>query len=432
MKLVGVPFGSKSSDSFVQSTAIFNGDIQTPALFVVFPRSEEELAKVVDLARERNLGLSLKAGGHGVAGRSVMGQIVVDLRNFDKILFDEKSKSITVGAGVRWAELDRACEELGVVVPGGAVSSTGVAGLTLGGGIGWLLPSMGLTCDHLVSARLVDGLGRTFEVNDRNFPSEMKVIRGCGHGLAAFTQMKFECRSAPDFLSAGSVIFNIDVAPAAINKLLMASAECPTKINFSPAILWREGTPLLSVDGVSFDRNLSFSDFVESVVAEKAIRSTVHQRKYSDLQSMLDEPGRWGQNTVWRSWFSKAFLSLTQVEELVEGFLKSDPNSSSMVLIERITGAARQERRPSSYPFRQAVNNVLVIGTWDRASDKNQVSGWASQLVENLGPGMNGTYVNYSSRDEVVTCEVEQRTHSNVVQALDPEGTFSVSRPNFF
>jgi len=429
LERLGIATSLIGSGFFAETTNLFNGNVSTPAMLSVRPRSETELASIVAIATEAELDVSIKGGGHGVAGRAVHGTIVIDSIYFDKLAYDQSTNLITVGTGVRWADLDSYSSQFGVVVPGGAVSSTGVAGLTLGGGIGWLLPLLGLTCDHLILVRGVSGIGEIIELNDRCHPELMPVVRGCGHGLAAFTEFVFECRSLPSSISAGSIYFSINDAVDVINALMQWSPECPSHINYSPALIWRSGKPILSVDGVAFSSSTGFGDVIRSVVSAETIGSTVRDRTYPELQSMLDNPLRWGQGCCWRSWFGERLLTESQLESLVLGFSKGPKNSDCMVVFERIEGAVREPRRLSSYPFRSAVNNVLIVAAWDRVELRDCGVEWATELVNSLGPSLEGTYVNYSSEQERPSFDLANGALDQAHRFLDPANTFAKSRP---
>ena len=145
-----------ADEGYDDARRVKNGMIDRRPALIGRPADEDDVTALVDLARERGLELAVRCGGHGVSGHGTSdGGVVIDLSGLNSIEVDPDAKTAKAGGGVTWGELDAATQEYGLAVTGGRVPSTGIAGLTLGSGSGWLERTYGLTCDSLMSARVV-------------------------------------------------------------------------------------------------------------------------------------------------------------------------------------------------------------------------------------------------------------------------------------
>lgn len=179
-----------------RARALWNGAVDHKPLMVAGCRSTADVVAAVRFARERDLRVSVRGGGHGVAGDAVRdGGIVIDLSLMKAVAIDPAALTATVAGGVRWGELDAATQAFGLATTGGGVSDTGVAGLTLGGGIGWLMRRHGLTVDNVLSAEVVTADGHTFAASERDNPDLFWGLRGGGGGLGVVTSFTYQLHS---------------------------------------------------------------------------------------------------------------------------------------------------------------------------------------------------------------------------------------------
>jgi FAD/FMN-containing dehydrogenase len=421
----GVTAVHSGDDACKSELRVFNGAVRSAACAVTIPHSDDGVASVVREAAGHGLSVSMRAGGHGVSGRAVAGDVVIDLRLFRSLSRSGPSR-VRVGAGVTWAELDAFTASFGKVIPGGIVSSTGVAGLTLGGGLGWLLPIYGVTCDSLVSLRGVTGEGAVVELDDARTPALMPIARGYGNGLLAVTSLEFEVHALPLPIEGGTVTFAIDDAASVLAELLRS--DCPLQVNFSPALMWRRGEPVLAIDGASF-AGPSFAHWVLGNTSRRPIAVATGHMTYPVLQRMLDNPARWGQRCSWRSWFGRS-LTVGQLETLVHGICKS-PSEWSMILIERLVGAITTPPRPASFPLRDAEVDVLILANWWGADADRPNTAWAEQLKDRVvalaESSSDVTYANYGDASERTIPSELAETINRARRTLDPDGLFAPS-----
>jgi hypothetical protein len=413
---------------FSESVDIFNGARAREPLYAARPESAAEIQWVLKFARQRGLGVSVRGGGHGTSGRAIKGEVVIDLRGFRDV--EVGDDFVRVGSGLTWGMLDRALSDVGLVVPGGTVSSTGVSGLTLGGGVGWLLPLYGLTADNLRAVEGVTADGELVRISDDGpLAWAMPWLRGMGHGLLVVTHLEFDRLMLPPLIAGGSVVYQLSDAVHVLSLMLAASEACPHFINWSPSFPMVKGRRVLSVDGVSFGP-LGLETWLESIGAGGWSASSVQRMTYPQLQAMLDNPHRWGQRSAWRSVFS---LELQDAAlECLLSAVSAAPSDTCLVFLERFAGAVKQEKRPASFALRNARFNVLFIASWSSREDDERVEGWASSAAKDLrsvlgASSFEHTYVNYASDGESVATETESGYRA-VVDRLDPSGLLSSSR----
>ena len=180
------------SEGYDQACAIWNGAITRRPSVAVRCTTPEDVAAALAFARESGLEVSVRAGGHGFSGNALTdGGVTIDLSLMRNISVNALDKRATVGGGVTWAELDAATQESGLAVPGGFISHTGVAGLTLGGGLGWLSRTAGLSCDNLIEAQVVTADGRVLTVSGDSHPDLFWALRGGGGNFGVVTSFTF-------------------------------------------------------------------------------------------------------------------------------------------------------------------------------------------------------------------------------------------------
>lgn len=175
-----------------RAEAVFNGDIRRRPALIVRPASTEDVRRAVAWVREQGADLTVRGGGHSGSGACVAeGAVMLDLSRLADVRVDPQARRARVGGGATWAAVDAATAPHGLAVVGGTVSHTGVAGLTLGGGIGWLLGRQGLSSDNLVEATLVTADGRVVTASERSEPELFWGLRGAGANLGVVTELVF-------------------------------------------------------------------------------------------------------------------------------------------------------------------------------------------------------------------------------------------------
>src|SRR3954449_8911212 len=175
-----------------EARAIHNGLVDRRPALIVRCRSADDVVAALALARDEGLEVSVRGGGHNVAGRAVTdGGVMIDLAEMKAIAVDPERGTATAGGGVLWNELNDATGAHGLAVTGGAISSTGIAGLTLGGGLGWLMGKYGLAADNLIGAQLVTAGGEVLGVDAEASPDLLWALRGGGGNFGVVTAFTY-------------------------------------------------------------------------------------------------------------------------------------------------------------------------------------------------------------------------------------------------
>lgn len=187
--------------------SIYNGSIDRRPAVILRPRGAADVIDAVDYAREAELPLSVRCGGHGVAGTSVAdGGVLIDLSGLKGVHVDPQRGTAIAQGGCLWGEYDRETGLYDLATPGGRVTTTGVGGFTLGGGYGWLSPLHGLTCDNLVAADLVTADGRLVHVSEDEHPELLWGLRGAGANFGVVTSYELRVHPLPPQILAGLLV----------------------------------------------------------------------------------------------------------------------------------------------------------------------------------------------------------------------------------
>src|SRR5688572_27899938 len=214
---IGLPDGfagaalRPADPGYDEARAVYNGMIDRRPTLVVRPTGAADIRDAVAFARQQQLPLAVKCGGHSVAGTSAVdGGVLIDLSSLKGVHVDPERGTAIANAGVVWGEYDRETEMFSLATPGGRVTTTGVGGFCLGGGYGWLSPKFGLTCDNLVAADLLTASGHLLHVTDDTNPELMWALRGAGANFGVVTSYELRVHSVPPLLMSGQLIFLYD------------------------------------------------------------------------------------------------------------------------------------------------------------------------------------------------------------------------------
>jgi FAD/FMN-containing dehydrogenase len=288
-----------------RAEALWNGDISHQPALIVRPTSNEDVAAAIAFARAQGLELSVRGGGHGYAGKAVVENgLVIDLSRLDDVRVDPASRRASVGGGAAWAAVDAATAEHGLAVTGGTVSHTGVAGLTLGGGLGWLMSRQGLACDNLVAATVVTADGRTVRVSEQEHPELMWGLRGAGTNFGVVTELVFALHEVNPLANLGLFFWRPEDAAGPLSfardylfdltpemGALVAGVSAPPE-PFVP--LEHQGMPGIAVIVVSWGSAEEHAAAVEPLHALEPLFELVTPIPYVALQQMLDGGAPWG------------------------------------------------------------------------------------------------------------------------------------------
>ena len=355
-----------------------------------------DVRRCVEFAARHSLLLAVRGGGHNVAGNAVCnGGLMIDLSRLKAIRVDPAARTARAEPGVNWAEFDRETQGFGLATTGGTVPSTGIAGLTLGGGIGWLKGTYGLTCDNLVSADIVTAEGLLLTADAERHADLFWGLRGGGGNFGVVTSFEYRLHPVGKVL-AGMVIHPLDQARRALAQLREFAATMPDELAVTAVLLTSaDGAPVLAI-AVCYNGPLEAGEraLKELRAFGPPVADTIAPMDYLALQSMIEAAFPFGWQNYWKS-DALADLSEGAIEALVGGFA-TVPAPSIVVGIEHMAGAVgRVAPDATAFPHRSARYNVLILGIWPKAQDNRANSEWVRGYWRGLKPFSSGVYVNY-------------------------------------
>jgi FAD/FMN-containing dehydrogenase len=389
---------------------VWNARVDVRPALIVRPASVEAVVDALGVGRDAGLPIAVRGGGHSVAGHgTVEGGLVIDLVRLDRIAVDPAARVARVGGGVRWGALDRALAEHGLATVGGQISTTGVGGLTLGGGVGWLMGAFGLVVDNLRSVDLVDADGRIRTVSGDREPDLFWALRGGGGNYGIATEFEFDLHPVTTVL-AGTLLHPFDRAAEVIARFRDVSATAPDELTLMVLLLQAPRQPFIPEE----HRGRPVALFAVCWLGDPdrgrevlrpitsygpALVDSVRVMPYPELQSMFDHGSRPGFGNAWRSPFLRS-LDDAAIATIVEHAARM-PTDISQVLLTNMGGAvARAPDEATAFPQRRASFYLEVIGKWEAGADGGPATAWADAFDSAIRPWSTGyTYVNFLDAD---------------------------------
>jgi len=202
---------------YEEARHVWNGVIDRRPAVIARCASAKDVGAAIQFGRQRGLRLSVRGGGHNYGGSAVCDDgLMIDLSGLKQVQVDPDSRRVTCGGGTTWGELDAATQAHGLAVTGGFISTTGVAGLTLGGGIGWLSRQAGLSADNLISAQMVTAEGKTVRASADENPELFWALRGGGGNFGVVTTFEFQLHGVGPMVNLGLFFWTLDQGSAAL------------------------------------------------------------------------------------------------------------------------------------------------------------------------------------------------------------------------
>jgi FAD/FMN-containing dehydrogenase len=385
------------------SRRTFNGTIDRHPAAVVSCASAADVAFAVRHASDAGLPIAIRGGGHSVAGHSVADDaLVVSLDRMRSVEVDPARRIARVGGGALWEDVDPATQAHGLAVPGGTFGDTGVGGLTLGGGLGWLLGIAGLTCDNLVAAEMVTAAGEIVVAGPDGDPELLWALRGGGGNFGVVTRFDFGLTPVTEVLgghiaypisAAGDVLERvdaiIDVGPPAFAPVLGIGLDEESR---HPTITVRFG---MAGDLEEAERTIAPLRRDLPILLDD-----VGRRSYIDVQEMSGELP-FGLRHYWKGHFITG-LDAALIGRLAEAVARQ-PIHDGFILIEAIVGTARREPAGgAAFGQRAARWNATTLAIWETVDDDDAAIRWARETTDLIGASsLTGAgYANYAPVDE--------------------------------
>jgi FAD/FMN-containing dehydrogenase len=393
---------SPSDEQFSAARRIWNGMIDRRPALIARCTSAQDVMSAIKLARAEDLHVSVRGGGHGVAGTAVCQDgLMIDLSPMKKVSVDADRREAVADPGVLWGEFDRATESHGLATTGGQVSHTGIAGLTLGGGLGYLMGKHGAVCDNLLSVDLVTAEGEQMTASEGINPDLFWAVRGAGANFGVATSFKYRLHPLPGVLG-GLIIHPRERAEEFIAFYGEFLRGTPDELDTTLALLHLpDGTPVVGAIVVW----AGAIDEGEKVLAPlrafgPPIADLVQPMPYTAIQSIVDAAVPAGSRYYWKSNFGDT-LSSGLARVLHEG-ANAAPSPFSMVLLFEVKGAIQRVPRDAmAFDHRDHNFEMSIIGQWKTADDDAANIQWARGLWTAAQPYVSSAvYANHMTTDE--------------------------------
>ena len=430
-------------EDYDRERSIWNGAHDRRPAVIVRCAGVADVIRTVDLARTEGLPLAVRGGGHSIPGFSTVdGGIVLDLSQMRGIQVDPARRTATAQAGCTWKDLDAETQQFGLATTGGLVSSTGVAGFTTGGGIGWLMRKHGLASDNLIGADLVTADGQFVHASASERSDLFWGLRGGGGNFGVVTSFEFQLHQVGPTVLSGLAFYPADEAEQVLRGYRAACATAPdeltTLVNLTtapPVPFLPEsvhGKPIIGIGGCwSGDLDAGADATAPFRSLGTVIADVFAATPYAGWQQALDPLYPRGIYNYFRSAFLRT-VDDASLRVLLDSFA-SVPTALTEIHLQHLGGAVgRVPADATAFALRDQEFIVNVVARTPNADGFADVVDWARGVTSALGPDA-GTYVNFTgeSTAAVVRASYPPDTYERLVElknAYDPDNLFRLNQ----
>jgi FAD binding domain/Berberine and berberine like len=376
--------------------AVFNGMIDRRPLAVIRSVDASDVVRCIEFARLHGLPLSVRGGGHSVAGNAVRdGAVMLDLSGMKAVRVDPKTRTVRAAPGLTLGEFDRATQAFGLATTLGVVSVTGIAGLTLGGGLGWLNGRYGLACDNLISAHVATADGQLLRANAQENEDLFWGIRGGGGNFGVVTSFEYQLHPV-DLVLAGGLSYPLGMAPLVLRFYDDFVKEAPDELSTAVSLaLTPTGEPVVWI-AVCYCGPIDEGEQVLRPLRtfQSPAEDGIQPMPYALLQSARDDGFPSGRLHYWKSGWLRE-LTDGAIETLMQ-FVPHMPSPTSGVGLQRMHGmASRIAPSATAFPHRAEQYDFLILSQWTDATDSDRNVEWTRALFEAMRPHLEeSVYVN--------------------------------------
>jgi FAD/FMN-containing dehydrogenase len=377
--------------------SVFNAMIERRPAVIVRCADVSDIVLGVTFARTRGMAVSIKGGGHSVAGSAVCeGGVMLDLSGMKEIVVDPDERIARAEPGLTLGEFDAATHAFGLATTMGVVSMTGIAGLTLGGGIGWLNGKYGLACDNLLSAEVVLADGQVVTASDEENPDLFWGLRGGGGNFGVVASFTYRLHPVRTVLGAGRV-YSLDDAAEVLAFYDEFSHACPDDVTTASSI----GPETVSIS-VCYCGPEEGAERAIAPLREfgRPIDEWLQWMPYPVLQSRPDPGFPSGWQHYWKSGYVEHVDP--KAAPVIAGFARGMPSPDTGIGLQQVHGAAaRVPPTATAFPHRRVGYDLLILSQWERPEDSDENIAWTRALFEAMSPFTEGrVYVNNLGAEE--------------------------------
>ena len=382
---------------------IHNGLIDKRPSLIAQCKTTADVVTALRRAREDGLEISVRAGGHNVAGKAVTdGGLMIDLSSMKAVEVDAQSRTARAQPGVNWDEFNIATQAHGLATTGGVVSSTGIAGLTLGGGYGWLQGKYGMSIDNLVSAEVVTADGQILQASTKDNTDLFWALRGGGGNFGVVTSFTFELHPVTSVLG-GLAAFPLVAAADVIDVFRRLTKGAPDELGVQYALLTGPdaSTKLAALSLCHCGApGQAAADIAAIRTLGTPLLDAIGTLRYTEQNRLIDQNFPFGALNYWKSAFFSE-LNDTAARLLIKCF-EECPSPMTLCVVESMGGAAsRIAPAATAYPHREPGYSLLILSQWTDPTDTEANIAWTRETFDALQPHMaKRRYVNYLAGDD--------------------------------
>ncbi|MBO9521528.1 MAG: FAD-binding oxidoreductase [Nocardioidaceae bacterium] len=434
--------------------SVWNSDIDRHPLAIVRCRNAEDVAAALTWCVSNGHEVTVRGGGHNIAGTAVQdGAVMIDTGALNEVTFDRAAGTVNVGAGCRLGDMDRACADQGVVVPAGTVSHTGVAGLTLGGGAGYLARMYGLTVDHLVEVEIVVADGRILVANAEEHPELFWALRGAGHNFGIATRFTYTFIPFTMTANIRQAVFRTSDRMSVLQAFRDWAYEAPDTITAYARTVkvppyWTVVPSEHRDTDVVYMATVHWGDPADepgesapAFAGAKPVWEHSYSTRHVDLQHASDDDFRYGLRRYWRNGMLNEFPddAIATVLDWSDRYPGRPLQASATVaphfdcpfqIYPRGGAASRVDFWDSAVGDRVGPKWMSTVAScWEFPSEAAELVDWSRGFDESMSPYRNGTYINFTSvvGDEVTARYVYGDKYERLVavkKEYDPDNVF--------
>lgn len=427
--------------NYDEERSVYNGMIDKRPRMIVKCSDVSDVIACVNFGRENNLLIAVRGGGHNGGGLGICDDgLVIDLSEIKSVRVDTADNTVKVGGGNLWGEVDQATHPFGLAIPAGIISSTGVGGLTLGGGVGYLARKYGLTIDNLLEADMVLADGSSVTASEKQNSDLFWAIRGGGGNFGIVTSFKFQAHPVSTVFG-GPTLWPIERTEEIMKWYEDFINDAPDELNGFIATLVIPGAP--------FPENLHNKQFCgivwcavgdmdeakkafEPVLAMDPVFQHVGEMPYPAVQTLFDGLFPRGLQWYWRADFFNELGPEVRTQHLKFG--SSIPTPLSQMHLYPISGAAsRVGAEDTAWAYRDAKYAGVIVGVDPDPANADKITTWCKEYHESLHPySSGGAYTNFMMEEGQERVRASYRHNyarlARIKKRYDPENLFRVNQ----
>jgi FAD/FMN-containing dehydrogenase len=434
-----------SDEAYERARRVWNAAIDKRPALIARCSGTVDVVRAVELAREQELPLAVRGGGHNVAGHGTCdGGIMVDLSPMRGVDLDLGRRTVRVQAGATWGDVDHETQAFGLATTGGLVSTTGIGGFTLGGGFGWLMRKYGLACDNLLSVELVTAGGRILRASAEENADLFWGLRGGGGNFGIVTSFEFRLHPVGPLVTAGAIFFPGEAAGDLLRSYRDWVEELPDELTTVVNLATVPAAPLLPKvahgERAAIVSGCYAGDPEDGAIVFRPLKAfgasiadLVEPRPYVDMQRLVDsqwEPGF--RNYFKSSWLPR--LDDAAIETLLQAHERAASPETKIQLYHFGGAVARVDRDETAFTRRDAPYLLNIAARWQDPVESELHIAWARELHEAMTPfATGGVYVNFLGDEghDRVRAAYGERTYGRLVdlkRRYDPTNLFRINQ----